>query len=128
MTKTDIKIKNVVIGDAIRIVRTYTGLPSGATVSKAYLTCKKKLTLVDADALFQKEITASSSADGHVTDATSTDGQIGMYFDIAEADTTSAKALTNYYYDVQIELSGGETHTLEIGTIGFIKGVTDAQS
>lgn len=127
MTKTGVKILNFVIGDAKRIKRTYSDLPVGFTVAKAYLTIKRSPALADADALAQVEITSSAAASGQITDAATTGGSIALYFDLQESDTSAASA-GDYVYDVQVEMSGGETHTLEIGTINFIKGVTDATS
>lgn len=127
MTKTNVKIKNVVIGDAFRASRTYTGLPTGATIAKAYLTVKKSAKQLDASALFQKSITTTLTTHGQITDATTTDGSIALFFDVLEAESALAKAI-DYVYDISVELSTGETHTLEMGTITFIKGVTDASS
>lgn len=128
MTKTNVKIKNVVIADAFRIQRTYTGLPTGATIAKAYLTIKKSVGQADSAALLQKSITTTLSAHGQITDALTTpDGQIALYFDILETESANAKAI-DYVYDISVELSTGETHTMEIGTITFIKGVTLASS
>lgn len=128
MTKTNVKIKNVVIADAFRISRTYTGLPTGATIAKAYLTIKKSVGQADSAALLQKSITTSPTSHGQITDATTTtDGSIALYFDVLETESANAKPI-DYIYDISVELSTGETHTLEMGTITFIKGVTLATS
>jgi hypothetical protein len=128
MTKTGVKIKGIVIGDAFRVSRTYTGLPTGATIAKAYLTIKKSTGQADSAALLQKSITTTLSASGQITDAlTSSDGQIALYFDVSETESANAKPI-DYVYDISVELSTGETHTLEMGTISFIKGVTLATS
>lgn len=127
MTKIGVEVKNIVIGDAKRIKRTYTGLPAGSTIAKAYLTVKARTTDADADALFQKSITASAAASGQITTAATTSGQVVFYFDLSEANTLAASVKT-YQHDIQVELSTGETHTMEIGTFQFIRGVTTAQS
>lgn len=128
MTKTGEKITDVVIGDDFRVKRTYTDLPTGITISKAWLTAKRSDRLADDDALFQKEITASLDTDGQITDADSTGGSIAMYFDVAAADSADAVPNVDYVYDIQILTSEGDIHTLEKGTIAFIRGVTEATS
>lgn len=126
LTKTGVKIKNLVIGDARRIKRVYSGLTAGITISRAFLTIKKSEKQADAAALVQKEITATQGIKGQITDTATNGGSIALYFDLDETDTLPAKPI-EYVYDVQVELSGGETHTLEKGTIGFIRGVTATQ-
>lgn len=125
MTKTGVKIGDVVIGDEFRIQRTYTGLPTGMTITKAWLTVKKSETIADPG-LFQREITTSGGATGQITDADTTDGILAMFFDLTKVNTGAARPNTVYFYDVQVKRSGGEIHTLEKGTIAFIRGVTDA--
>lgn len=126
MTKTGVKIKDVVIGDNFRIQRTYTSLPVGITITKAWLTVKKSENAADLLALFQKDITASPSANGQITDAETTDGALAMFFDLSQANTGAAKPGLEYFYDVQVKTGGADIHTLEKGTIAFIRGVTDA--
>lgn len=127
MTKVGVKIKNVVIGDELRIQRTYTGLPAGSIITKAWLTVKKKEKDPDASALFpSKVITASATSAGQITDADTTGGDLAMFFDLSKTDTGAAKPDLEYVYDVQVKRSSGEIHTLEKGTIIFIRGVTDA--
>jgi hypothetical protein len=126
MTKTGVQIRGVVIGDDFRVQRTYTSLPTGLSITKAWMTVKESDRQSDAAALLQKEITASVTADGQITDADTTGGSIGLYFDLARAETGAARHSSPYVYDVQIQVSDGAIHTLEKGTIVFILGVTDA--
>lgn len=128
MTKTGVKIKNIVIGDDRRIKRTYEDLPTGNIISQGWLTVKKKEKDSDAAALIQKSITTAATADGQITDADTAGGSIGMYFDLTDSETGSAKAGIDYVYDIQVKTSTGGLHTLEKGTISFIKQVTQTVS
>lgn len=128
MTETEIKIKDVALGDDFRIQRIYTSLPTGLTISKAWLTVKRSDRDLDASALFQREITTSGTSSGQITDADTTGGSIAMFFEIVPANTAAAKPNIEYVYDVQVKTSGGQIHTLEKGKISFIRGVTDAVS
>lgn len=146
MTNTGVSISNWVIADSGRIARVYDITPPDAVIAKAYLTVKRKQSDSDDDALFQKEITASAGSDGQIVRAdagaasTPIDagvlaasalslgtGAIGLFFDVSEDDTAEARAL-GYLYDIQLERDSGDTYTAEIGTITFIKGITDARN
>jgi hypothetical protein len=124
MTKKGQQIKDIAIGDAKRIQRVYTTLPTGITITKAWMTAKKSESLDDDDALFQKEITTGLTADGQITDPETTDGALGMFFELLPADSTDAKPDIEYIYDIQVLTSDGKPHTMEKGTIAFIKQVT----
>lgn len=126
MTKTGVKLTNLVIGDSKRIKRRYDELPEGYTIATAYLTIKKSATQTDAQALVQKAITTSASAAGQITDALTTGGSIAMFFDLSKTDTLVFKAGVEYIYDVQVVLSTGEVHTMEVNTMTWINGVTSA--
>lgn len=128
MIQTGIQIKDIVVGDDFRVQRTYTGLPTGITISKAWLTVKQSESQLDAAALITKEITAAITSDGSITDPDTTDGAIAMYFDLTRAETAAALPNSIYIYDVQVKVSDGAIHTLEKGTISFILGVTDANT
>lgn len=128
MTKTGVRLFNFVVGDSKRIKRTYTDLPEGYTVATAYLTIKKSDRQADAQAVAQKAITTTLSAAGQITDALTAGGSIGLFFDLSKTDTALFKAGIEYLYDIQVVLSTGEVHTMEVGTITFINGVTSASS
>lgn len=128
MTKTRVALTNFVIGDAKRIKRVYDDLPTGSTVALAYLTIKRSARHGDSQALVQKSITTSGAASGQITDAATTGGSIALYFDLSITDTAVFRAGVEYLYDVQIVLSTGEVHTMEVGTITWIAGVTAASS
>ncbi len=127
MTKTGVKLKNFVIGDSKRLRRTFQDLPEGYTVATAYLTIKKSAQQADSQAIVQNAITTSSGAAGQITDALTAGGSIAMFFDLSKTDTAVFRA-GEYVFDIQVVLSGGEVHTMEIGTIDWIYGVTAASS
>lgn len=125
--ETNVRIEDLVIGDAKRIERTYTITQTGIVIEKAWMTVKASDRDLDAAALFQKSITVNSSASGQITDADTTGGSIAMFFDLVAADSQNANAGQSYLYDIQVKRSGeSKNHTLEMGTITFIRGLTDA--
>jgi hypothetical protein len=127
--QTGVKITVIAIGDAKRIERTYTTLPPGITIEKAWMTVKLSDRQLDADALFQKAITINSSAAGQITDADSTNGDLAMFFDLVKADSLNAVPGRLYLYDIQVKRTGeSKAHTLEMGTITFVRGITDADT
>lgn len=126
MTKTNVSITNLVIGDTKRFTRTYSDLPSGSTVATAYLTVKMRDTYADADAVVAKSITTTATSSGEITDALTTGGSIAFYFDMSKTDTAAFSAGIAYVYDIQVKLSGGEIHTMERGTMTWIRSITDA--
>lgn len=146
MTETGIKIQNVVIGDSFKIERFYgltSPLPLGVTVSKAYLTCKQSDSQSDAAALFQRSITTSQTAHGQILKAATTGsssvtaadgtvvscpaGSLALYFDVLSAQTSGAIE-GDYKMDIQLIMSDGQIHTMEVIAICFIDGVTTATS
>lgn len=128
MTKTGEKINPIVIGDDFTVQRTYTNVPTGVTIAKAWMTIKSSDSQLDANALMQLSITATLNADGQITDADTTDGIIAMVFKLPRAKTALAKPNLNYGYDVQVLASDGLIHTMELGAISFVRGRTDATS
>jgi hypothetical protein len=128
MTKTGEKVGPIVMGDDFTIQRTYTDVPIGGTITQAWLTIKASDRQLDADAMMQLEITTSLTADGQITDADTTDAIIAMVFKLPRAKTALAVAQAPYGYDVQVKASDGLIHTMEMGTIWFVRGRTDAVS
>jgi hypothetical protein len=126
MTKAGEKIEPVVMGDDFTIQRTYTNVPTGVTITKAWLTVKASDRQIDADALMQLDITTSLTANGQITDADTTDGIIAMVFKLPRAKTALAQPGLQYGYDVQVKASDGLIHTMELGSISFTRGRTDA--
>lgn len=128
MTAFNNSLRPIVRGDTRKIERTFTGLPTGETIDKAWLTVKTTTSASDPG-LFQVEITTTLSSGGQITDASSSDGQIGMYFIINGTQSGSATGGAEYVYDIQVKSAGtGAIHTLVMGTVTFVDGVTAATS
>src|SRR5262245_30038044 len=128
MTKTGEKIDPIVMGDDFTIQRTYTNVRTGVTITKAWLTVKASDRQIDADALMPLDITTSLTTNGQITDADTTDGIIAMVFKMPRAKTALATPNLQYGYDVQVKASDGLIHTMELGTVSFARGRTDAVS
>jgi hypothetical protein len=121
-------IWKLVAGDTWKFVRTYTGLQTGVTISKVYLTVKENPTDTDAAAMFQKSITTTASASGQITDSTTADGSIAFNVIAAKTDTILLTPEQDYYYDFQGIGSDGMVYTFETGLINPQQGVTSASS
>ena len=128
MTAFNNSLKPIVRGDTRKVERTFTGLPTGITINKAWLTVKTTPSTSDPG-LFQLEITTSATSSGQITDASTSDGQLGMYFVINGTQSASATGGAEYVYDIQVkDASSGAIHTLVMGTVTFYDGVTGATS
>lgn len=115
-----IDIKGKVAGDDLRVHATITGIPSGQTVVKAWLSIKAKKNEPDNQAIVQKIITSGFTHTG--TDPVT----CVMNLDLTAAETANCKPQTTYEYDVQIKTSTGLIDTPIIGQIVFDQGVTAA--
>lgn len=128
MTAFNNSLKPIVRGDTRKVERTFTGLPSGITIDKAWLTVKTSTSVGDPG-LFQVEITTSATSAGQITDASSSDGQIAMYFVISGTNSSAATGGAEYVYDIQVRDSvTSYIHTLVMGTVTFYDGVTTTTS
>jgi hypothetical protein len=126
MTKTGVKIRPVAIGNDFVVRRTYTTLPAGTVITKAWFSVKKSEKESDAQALIHKEITASPSANGHITTANTAGGTLAMYFEPSRNETINAKPDLQYFEGVRVLASDGKIHDMEKGTISFIRGIPKA--
>lgn len=126
MTNTGQKIEPIVMGDDFTVERTYTSVPVGGTITKAWFTVKASDRALDVDALMQLDITTALTANGQITDDDTTDGIIAMVFKLPRAKTILATPSLQYGYDVQVLASDGLIHTMELGTVSFTRGRTDA--
>jgi hypothetical protein len=117
-----------VAGDTWKLIRTYTGLQTGVTISKVYWTVKNNPADADGSALFQKSITSSLGSTGQITDASSSDGSIAFNIIATAANTASLTVDQEYYYDLQGIGSDGAVYTFETGSIIPAQGVTTASS
>jgi hypothetical protein len=129
MTTYDVEIvdangNNPVYGDDVDVIRTVTGMDSGQSIDKAWLTIKQRFTQEDSAALLQHEITQVLTPAGQVTDPGS--GSVGgeLLFRIVDTDYDDLLPLKAYLYDIQVLLSDGVINTLEVGTVMWEKQVT----
>lgn len=112
-------------GDAVRrrvtIDRTASGVPTGVTITKAWLTVKAALSDADVDALVQNEITTSDvPGTGHIENDGTGDVDFVVRFDLVRADTLaigSVDADGMRYFDVQVLASDGQPYTAENGLV-----------
>lgn len=128
VAKLGVSITRLVAGDTWKLIRTYTGLQTGVTISKVYWTVKNDPTDADGAALFQKSITSSLASTGQITDASSSDGTIAFNIIATAANTASLTVDQEYYYDLQGIGSDGAVYTFETGSIIPAQGVTTASS
>lgn len=125
MPSFGVEIKDFTAGDDLEVQRTVTGVPTGQTVDKAWLTVKAAA--ADADpGIFQKAITTTDvPGTGRITDAGSS-GTATLRFDLTAANTALLTAGTEYFYDVQVKTSGGKIYTVESGKMIARRSVTAA--
>ena len=128
VAKLGVSITRLVAGDTWKLIRTYTGLQTGVTISKVYWTVKNDPADADGSALFQKSITSSLGSTGQITDASSSDGSIAFNIIATAANTASLTVDQEYYYDLQGIGSDGAVYTFETGSIIPAQGVTTASS
>ena len=128
VAKLGVSITRLVAGDTWKLIRTYTGLQTGTTITKVYWTVKNDPTDADGSALFQKSITSSLAAAGQITDASSSDASIAFNIIASAANTASLTVDQEYYYDLQGIGSDGAVYTFETGLIIPAQGVTTASS
>jgi len=122
-------ISGFVAGDDLDVVRVISNIPSGQYVSKAWFTVKKRYFDTDAQAIFQKIITASSVANqGVISDDGASDTVAGVLFVLGASDTVLLKPSAEYVYDIQVITSAGKLYTPETGVIVALPGITAATS
>ena len=126
VAKLNQRITALVAGDTWKFIRTYTGLTTGVTISKVYMTVKNDPTDTDITALVQRSITTASTAAGQITDASTSDGAIAFNVIILDTQSVLLTPLEDYYYDLQGIGDDGAIYTFETGIITPAQGVTAA--
>jgi hypothetical protein len=111
------------VGDDFDIVRTITDVPSGVTITKAWLMVKENSADVDGSAIVTKTITTGTTTPGTVTDSGAGDGIGEVTFHMLTADTNAMDPLTDYVYGIKVQLSNGYTGHVEQGTIRLRHGI-----
>lgn len=118
-------LRPIVRGDTHKVgTLTFTNVPTGIVIDKAWMTVKANTSLSDPG-LFQIEITSSATSSGQITDASSSDNQLGMYFVVSGTNSNLATGGMTYLYDIQVRTQGtNNVNTLAMGTVTFYDGVT----
>ena len=124
-------ISGYAVGDALEIRRTInrteSGLDSGLTITKAWLTIKTDPSISDADdsnALVQKEITTTDvSGTGQIENDGGGDVDPVLRFDLTPTDTRDI-GVTHRKYDIQVLTSNNDPYTGEKGEIWGTGDVT----
>lgn len=112
-------------GDAFPI-RRWVIVPTGLTVTKAWLTIKADIDDDDGSALVQKTITSSNVAGtGQIEKTGAALGRALLRFDFVNTDTGALSAGEDHYWDLQVLLSDGQRHTLEGGMVSALAEVTE---
>lgn len=105
-------------GDVCSVYRVISDLPSGTTVSIAWLMVKTAYSVADGSATISKEITTSNVAGtGQIEDDGTTDGTATLRFDLTNTNTTAVTADVLYVYGIQYKLSDGTVREFEHGTV-----------
>jgi len=122
------RIKDFMCGDSLRVERTILSLPTGLTVSKAWLTIKADATDLDAAALVQLSITSTLTSSGQITDVGTTSGDGALRFTLTPAQTLLLTPEQVYVWDCQVLLSDGGIYTPCAGSIVGEQQITIATS
>jgi hypothetical protein len=119
---------NPVRGDSFAVRRTVTGVPTGDSIVKAWLTVKGSIADLDNAAVLQKVIASVGSPDGQITDNGANDGTGEVLFLILSTDYSLIVATRTYQYDIQVRTALGVVATLEFGAVVWQADVTLANS
>lgn len=129
MPNFDATITGFAAGDDLEIRRTLdrseSTLPSGSTITKAWLTVKTALADADVDAVVQKEVTTTDVVGtGRIEDDGTGDTDPVIRFDLTPTDTR-AIGVTHRKYDIQVLTSDSKIYTGEKGHVYAEAEVTD---
>jgi hypothetical protein len=127
-------IDDIVAGDNYELNVTITGVPTGQTLTDAWLTAKSAYS--DADpGLLQKHVTTANQAGiGQITDDAAGDTVGAVRFDLLPADTAllvptfPGRPALYPVFDVQVKTSTGMLYTPITGRIAASAQVTQATS
>lgn len=126
MTAFNRDLQVIVRGDTKQIARTFTDLPTGITINRAWLTVKATADAADPG-LFQIAITTTATTEGQITDASTSDGQLSMRFNINGTQSAAAAPDVRYLYDIQVRDSATNAiYTLVMGSVTFVNQITMA--
>ena len=115
-------------GDTLLVPRSIPDLPSGRTVTKAWMTIKTNYAVADPGILQKVATTTAVPGVGQVIDI-GADGEAFISLEFTPTDTgTTALPDELYFYDIQIKMDNGDIFTTERGIIRFLQQVTKATS
>lgn len=110
------------VGDHRDFEVTVRNLPSGRTLTKAWLTIKINESDADVDAVINKEITTSAvPGTGQIQDDGASDGVGVLLFEMSPADTILV-GTRQLPYAVQVELDSAKVTEIEHGVTAFRTG------
>lgn len=113
-------------GDDLDLTRTIPGLPSGQSLTTAWLMVKTRASDADAAALISKTITTTNVAGvGQITDAGAS-GTAQLLFNLTAADTRALPPATPLALSVKVKLANGKEGTTELGTLTAAQAVVQA--
>lgn len=116
MPDFDDRIDSFSPGDDVDVRRIVTDLPTGQTVTNAWLTIKEKLEQMDTEAIISKAITtANQSGIGHIEDDGAGDLSATLRFDLREIDTKLLKPLRAYHHEVKIRTNANKVSRPFVG-------------
>lgn len=102
-------VEDVVPGTAKELTRTITGIPTGQTLTRAWLVAKEYYGDTEAEALFLKAIDADDRPGvGQITDNGDTDREGALRFDLDPSDTIKFTAYVPAPYAIWVETSAGQ--------------------
>jgi hypothetical protein len=125
MPNLDDSISGFVRGDDLDIRRTIQNIPSGQTLTDAWMTVRATNL---ATVIFTKQITTVLTAgQGQITDNGATDQEGAVWFQLRggeTGDTVLLAAGTAYPFDIQTKTSSGKFYTPVKGTITSTEEIT----
>lgn len=119
--------QGLIAGDSFEITLSVPLIPSGRTVTKAWLTIKEVATDPDPGVI-QLVIDSDLSADGQITADGSTESLAGLLFLFTPVNTALLTPGVIYPFDIQLQYDDLTIWTLGKGTISAGQGVTEAVS
>jgi hypothetical protein len=118
---------SVVAGDDLDVTRTVTNVPTGQTLSKAWLTLKSKLTDADPGLLQKVIVPGAVGGQGQITD-TGVSGTGSLLFQLTGGNTLALPIGIDVKYDIKVLTSAGKIYTVEQGIYLSASRVTAATS
>src|SRR5262245_50955367 len=90
----------------------------------AWLTIKESKRDSDAEAIVQKRITTTLTAEGQILDTGAGDNIGQLTFILVSADTADLREGKNYRFDIKIKFNSGRFETPEMGICKVKEAVT----